>query len=353
MKEVQDLLKRGTFNVILKEELPDGANALTARFVLAIKSNADGEIKFRARYVMGAHRDKLKHFLVHGAQIVQPSLTRLLFAFFSAHGFIIWHSDVNLGYLQCSEPLERRVLVKNPTPKFEPKPWEYLELLKPLYGLGKAGDFWHKSFTEHLKKELHIMPSKSVPSLYSSFRRGDLMRMNGVHVDNFLRTENSNFKDNCKRTQEKLDTSGDETPRLVFTEFNFTLHSTGSFVIDQTSYLKKLESHKSTSSFAEFCSMKMKLAWLANTRANLLFEIYRLALCTYPRFTLDAAAHVKRLNPAIRCTQNNVVHLLFPELELQSISIVRYSGAAFGNNRELASQFWRLILLVDDKIAQS
>ena len=48
MSEVRDLLKRGTFKVILREDLPDGANALTARFVLAIKSDADGNIKYKA-----------------------------------------------------------------------------------------------------------------------------------------------------------------------------------------------------------------------------------------------------------------------------------------------------------------
>ena len=32
-KEVRELLIRGTFKVILKEELPDGANVLTASFV--------------------------------------------------------------------------------------------------------------------------------------------------------------------------------------------------------------------------------------------------------------------------------------------------------------------------------
>ena len=43
--EVRDLLHRGTFKVILREELPDGAIALTARFFLGIKSDADGKIK--------------------------------------------------------------------------------------------------------------------------------------------------------------------------------------------------------------------------------------------------------------------------------------------------------------------
>ena len=42
MREVRDLLKRGTFKVILKEELPHNANALPAHFVLAIMSTVDG-----------------------------------------------------------------------------------------------------------------------------------------------------------------------------------------------------------------------------------------------------------------------------------------------------------------------
>ena len=40
--EVQELLKRETFKTILTEELLDGANVLTALFVLAIESSADG-----------------------------------------------------------------------------------------------------------------------------------------------------------------------------------------------------------------------------------------------------------------------------------------------------------------------
>lgn len=41
MNEFKGLLRRGTFKVIFKSELPDGANALTGLFVLAIKSDAD------------------------------------------------------------------------------------------------------------------------------------------------------------------------------------------------------------------------------------------------------------------------------------------------------------------------
>lgn len=72
-EEVKDLLQRGTFKFILKEELPDGANVLTARFVFEIKSNADSKLKYKARYVIGDRRDKLKHYMMHGAQPLHAS----------------------------------------------------------------------------------------------------------------------------------------------------------------------------------------------------------------------------------------------------------------------------------------
>ncbi len=71
--EVRELLQRSTFKVVVKEELPDGANALTARFVLEIKSNSVGKIKYKARYVVGGHRDTLKHYMAHGVQTLLVS----------------------------------------------------------------------------------------------------------------------------------------------------------------------------------------------------------------------------------------------------------------------------------------
>eukprot|EP00171_Calliarthron_tuberculosum_P007230 IDg7230t1 len=59
-KEVKCLFERGTFKVIFREEVTTNANKLPGRFVLAIKSTEDGLIKFKARFVIGGHRDKFK-----------------------------------------------------------------------------------------------------------------------------------------------------------------------------------------------------------------------------------------------------------------------------------------------------
>ena len=69
---IKNLLERGTFKVILKEELPPDGNILPGRFVLSINSTDDGEIMYKARYVIGCHRDKCKDFMEHSIFTLQP-----------------------------------------------------------------------------------------------------------------------------------------------------------------------------------------------------------------------------------------------------------------------------------------
>ena len=78
--EVRDLMRCSAFRAILKRELSDGANTLTARFILAIKSTDDVITKYKARYVIGGHCDHLIHNLMHNAQTLRPMSIRLLLA---------------------------------------------------------------------------------------------------------------------------------------------------------------------------------------------------------------------------------------------------------------------------------
>jgi len=57
-KDVRGLFKRNTFKVVLREEVPTDSNVLSGRFVLPIESTKDGKIKYKARFVIGGHRDK-------------------------------------------------------------------------------------------------------------------------------------------------------------------------------------------------------------------------------------------------------------------------------------------------------
>ena len=92
----------------------------------------------------------------------------------------------------------------------------------------------------------------------------------------------------------------------------------------------------------------MRLAWLPNTRPDLLFEISQLAQVTLEISEQDDRAHWKRLNKAIRYARVNVTNLRIPSLECKSIRTKGHSDAAFHNNHDLKSQLGRIIILVDD-----
>ena len=79
---------------MLREEVPSDANVLPGRFVLAIKSSEDGQVMFKARYVIGGHRNRMKDMMVHSATSLQPQSIRLLLALATMFGFNIWTADV-------------------------------------------------------------------------------------------------------------------------------------------------------------------------------------------------------------------------------------------------------------------
>ena len=85
--EIKRLLQRGTFSIILREEVPKDANILPDRLFLALKSADDGQVNFKARYVVGGHRDRMKGPMVHTAATLQPQSIRLLLALAPIHGF--------------------------------------------------------------------------------------------------------------------------------------------------------------------------------------------------------------------------------------------------------------------------
>jgi hypothetical protein len=64
-KEIQGLIDRGTWKVVLKEDVADNANVLGGRFVLAIKDEGTEKEVWKDRFVVHGYRDHLKPSLVH------------------------------------------------------------------------------------------------------------------------------------------------------------------------------------------------------------------------------------------------------------------------------------------------
>ena len=270
--ELRNLLKRGAFKVIVKEDVPLDVNVLPGRFELALKSTEDGEIKHKARYVIGGHRDKHKDFMVHSTTILQPQSIRLLLALASMFGFDVWTADVPQAHLQSAEPLMREIYINKLVPEFELNPDHCLQLLKPLYGLCDSGDLWHDTLDKHHREDLEMKPMRSDLALYIWMVNGLLKGLSDGYVDDLIRAGDGDFKDLAAKTNEKFDMADIEHIPCTFTGFDLKTGTDGTITIDQNAYLKKLEELPLDSSFSSFRSMRMRLAWLSHTRPDCQFE---------------------------------------------------------------------------------
>lgn len=202
--EIRGLLDRGTFSVLLREEIPQDANVLPGRFILAIKSAEDGKIKFKARYVSGGHRDRIKDLIVHSAATSQPQSIRILLAVAAMFGFTVWTTAVSQAYLQSAEPLSRELFFSKRAPEFELKPDQYLKLRKPLYGLRDSRDLWHRMLDNHHREDLGLTPPRSDLALYKIMSDNLLVGLSAGCVDDVIRAGTTEFREFSTATNRRF-----------------------------------------------------------------------------------------------------------------------------------------------------
>jgi Reverse transcriptase (RNA-dependent DNA polymerase) len=137
-------METGTFKIVLKSEVETDANIIPSRMILAIKKGEDGSEVYKARLVLGGHRDKEKRALIHNSNNVSQTSIRLLIALAAVFGFNIFTADVKQAYLQSASPLLRDIYVQpnlGLAATLQLDQNQLLKVLKPLYGLTESGDY--------------------------------------------------------------------------------------------------------------------------------------------------------------------------------------------------------------------
>lgn len=154
-----------------------------------------------------------------------------------------------------------------------------------------------------------MTPCKLDPILYYLLENKVLTGLSGAYVDDIIRARNEGFRRHTSRTMERFKMAEELGLPFEFIVFSLMRDKDGDFILDQHHYLRKLECLPIRTSFKQFTSMRMRLAWLENSRPDCFFEIAQLAEATEDMFTSQSGAYIRRLNKAVNyLTDIRTVH---------------------------------------------
>jgi Reverse transcriptase (RNA-dependent DNA polymerase) len=341
-KELLGLIERGTFRLILKEDVGPYPNVIPSRFVLCIKHEA-GQEHLKARFVLGGHRDRDKKSLIHNSTTLKHQSVRLILTFASIFGFDIWSSDVNQAYLQSAEKLQRDIFIR--PVELELAPNELLQLMLPLYGITESGDYWGETLTDHHINDLNMTQTKQDFSFFFKHDAGKLVGLSGAFVDDLVRAGTLQFKTSSQETTEgRFDIKPPSADNFTFAGFDIKTHA-DYLEISQRDYIRRLKIVPVSCDFDAFRTVRAKLQWASHSRPDISFAASRLAQVTANSFS---AGTITLSNKVIKHLKTHPeLALRYPKLDKSTLRILAYSDASLHNNEDLSSQLGYVILLAD------
>lgn len=117
-----------------------------------------------------------------------------------------------------------------------------------------------------------MKPLRIEPALYYLLNNSVFTGLSDAYFDDLMRCGSPEFRRISKQTRQKFEMKVDEVLPAEFKGSVVGGKYDGSFDIDSSHYLRKLECLPSDASFPHFISMHMRLAWLASSRPEYFYE---------------------------------------------------------------------------------
>ena len=221
----------------------------------------------------------------------------------------------NSHYFQSDKPFIKKIFITNPELKFELSPEEFLEFPKPIYSLADPGNEWNRTLDDHIQIDFKMIPTIIDPSLYCQFEDDQLVGINGRYVDDFLRVGMNEWQTHSEATLKQFETYENQEAPLTFAGM-YIIDSENMYHIDQYFYMSEIKQIPSDAKFSKSASMRMKLAWLAKARPDILLEISQNAQIIQAIYDKDITRHCKCLNKVIKYVHDHKASIRIPKLDL-------------------------------------
>lgn len=148
-------------------------------------------------------------------------------------------------------------------------------------------------------------------------------------------------------TAEKFDMADDKEIPCNCTGFSLSRENFECIKLAQEEYTRGLRPIPEDGDYRCFASARMKLAWLAHSRPDVLYEVSQLAQVTREYFEEERRTVIRRVNKVIAFVKSKPLAISFPKLDKDTLQVVGISDASFSSNLDSTSQLGYLVFLAD------
>lgn len=187
-KEIEDLTKHNTWDVINRNDVPKDRRITKSRWVYKVKLNRDGSIdRFKARFVVcGYSQVKGVDYHQSFSATMRATSLRILLSLAAGERLRLEHFDVTSAFTQAD--IDADVYIDPPAgyPQYEGKA---LKLRRSLYGTKQASRMWQLKLRSKLI-EMGFSNSEHDPCLFCRRSKNGIMLI-GVYVDDIVVAHNN------------------------------------------------------------------------------------------------------------------------------------------------------------------
>ena len=223
--------------------------------------------------------------------------------------------------MQSASNLKREIFVRPDILKLDSD--TLLQIVKPLYGLSDAGDYWGQTLNEHHLKDLKMEQASGDFSLFFKRIANRLLGLSGTYVDNILRTGDRMFeKKSSEINGQTFDAKPSEIPPMHFVGMKISEQPENGSIcrrIDQMKYIDRLKLLLKDTDFAGFRSMRAKLAWVVHSRPDIACAVAFASQITESTYNNGSYKLLNKIIKHLRMTKD--ICLKFPKLDMDTLQL--------------------------------
>ncbi len=159
-KEINDLLKRQVFELIIISKVLKNVRIFNSRFIDEIKHSDISQAYEKSRLMIQTYNDHEKTLMLTQTSTIQRMSQRIIFAIAASINHHLYLRDITRAYTQSKSLLNRMFFIRSSLDlDINLSDDAILRIIKSLYDVSKAKAHWFNTYHDHHKKNLNMTKS--------------------------------------------------------------------------------------------------------------------------------------------------------------------------------------------------